>query len=68
MSLLLILSGLIVVALSLFLFIFWLLMLIDCLKRNFSNSNEKVLWVLLIIFLHLLGASLYWLIVKNKKG
>lgn len=44
-------------------FVFWLLMLIDCLRRK--NFSDKLVWVLVIIFLHLFGAVLYYLIVKR---
>ena len=43
---------------------FWLWMLVDCLRRNFS---DKTLWVLLMIFLGPLGALLYLFMVKLKK-
>ena len=48
-----------------FLFIFWIWMLIDCLTREF---NDKLLWFLVIFFLNLFGAILYFFIVKNKKN
>jgi len=48
--------------------IFWILMLIDCLQRKFENSTEKIIWVVVIIALSLLGAILYWAMVKNKKS
>lgn len=47
----------------LFLFVFWWWMLIDCIKRDFG---EKTLWILLIIFLNLLGGVLYYFLVKRK--
>lgn len=56
--------GLVVLAAILFLFIFWLWMLIDCLKRNFKKDVEKVVWILVMIFLHLLGALVYYFVVK----
>ncbi len=55
------LFALIVVAL---LFVFWLWMLIDCLKRDFKKDVEKIVWVLVIIFLQLLGAMIYYFVVK----
>ena len=45
-------------------FIFWLRMLIDCIK---SKIEEKTLWIILLVFLNILGAILYYFIVKNKK-
>ena len=56
--------GLAILAAIAFLFVFWLWMLIDCLKRNFKNDIEKVVWVLVMIFLHLLGAIIYYFVVK----
>lgn len=43
---------------------FWLWMLIDCLKRDFKKDYEKIVWVLVIIFLHILGAVIYYFVVK----
>ena len=47
-----------------FLFVFWVWMLIDCLKRDFRKDVEKIAWVLVIIFLQLLGAIIYYFVVK----
>ena len=41
-------------------FIFWVIMLIDCLKRNFTNPKEKTVWVLLLIFLNIIAVSYYY--------
>ena len=61
--------GIAAILLVLFLFVFWLLMLIDCLKRDFKKDYEKIVWVLVMIFLHLLGAVIYYFVVKiNDKN
>lgn len=44
-------------------FILWLWMLIDCLQRRFK---DKLLWVLVIIFAGIIGAILYYFLVKTK--
>ena len=44
--------------------IFWICMLIDCLKRDFKKDIEKIAWVLVLIFLHILGAIIYYFVVK----
>lgn len=49
---------------AVFLFVFWVWMLIDCLKRGFKKDVEKIAWVLVIIFLQLLGAIIYYFVVK----
>lgn len=51
---------LLIVAVIAGLFTLW--MLIDCIKRDFDN---KVLWVILILFLNVLGAILYYFMVKR---
>jgi hypothetical protein len=43
-------------------FVIW--MLIDCLASNLP-TNEKILWVLVIIFLHLLGALVYFFVKRS---
>ena len=48
------------------LFAFWIWMLIDCLKRNFGKGNDKLVWVLVIIFLPILGAAIYYFAVRAK--
>jgi hypothetical protein len=58
---------LIIIPLLLIISIFWIWMLIDCAKRNFTGSNDKVIWILIIIFTGIVGAIIYYFIVKRKK-
>ncbi len=46
---------------GLFFAILWIWMLIDCLVNEPSEGNDKVIWVLVIIFLGWLGALIYLL-------
>jgi hypothetical protein len=46
-------------------FIFWLWMLIDCLKNQRLDGTEKLIWVLVIFFLHVIGPLLYFFIAKE---
>jgi Trk-type K+ transport system membrane component len=48
-------------------FILWLWALIDCIRRQFTNPNDKVLWLVLIILIAWIGPILY-LIIGRKKG
>ena len=41
--------------------------LIDCIRREFANPNDKILWLVLIILIGWLGPILY-LIIGRKKG
>ena len=60
------------------LFIFWLIVfvlgfilfiwaLIDVIRRTFSNPNEKIIWILVIVLIWWLGPILY-LLIGRKKG
>ena len=46
--------------------IFWLWMLIDCLTSNMP-STEKLIWFLVIFFLHLLGAIIYFALKRSPR-
>lgn len=41
-------------------FVFWIWMLVDCATKEPSQGNEKVVWILVIVFLHGLGALIYY--------
>ena len=58
--------GLVMFALMVFVFVFWILMLVDCVKRKFKEGSDKIVWVLVIIFTGLIGALIYYFIVKVK--
>lgn len=46
--------------------VFWFWMLVDCLT---SQQEDKLVWFLVIFFLNLLGAILYyWLARKKRTG
>lgn len=47
-------------------FIFWLWMLIDCIKSDFGQNHNKISWILIIIFTGIIGAVLYYFLVKRK--
>ena len=47
--------------------IFWLIQLIDVLRRHFPEPNNKIIWVLVILFTHLIGALVYYF-VGRKQG
>ena len=40
---------------------FWIWMLVDCLMNEPSEGNDKLIWALVILFTHGLGAIIYFL-------
>jgi len=47
--------------------IFWLWMLIDVVTSN-RDTNEKILWFLVVFFLHILGALIYFFVARSHHG
>jgi hypothetical protein len=47
-------------ALTVLAFVFWIWMLIDCVKNPGLPSGEKVVWVIVIALTHFLGALIYF--------
>ena len=48
-------------------FVLFLWALIDVIRRNFANPNDKILWIVMILVIGILGPILY-LIIGRKKG
>ena len=54
--------------LAVVIFAFWIWMLVDCLTNPALDSVEKLIWVLVIFFLHLLGAIIYFFAAKDRSA
>jgi prolipoprotein diacylglyceryltransferase len=48
--------------------IFWIKMLIHCIKNPALNDTQKIVWVLVILFTHLIGALIYYILVRNQSA
>ena len=46
--------------------IFWIIALVDCAKRDFPGENDKLIWILVIVLAHGLGALIYWFVGRPK--
>lgn len=55
-----------IIALVVFCFVFWILMIVDCANRKFKNENDKIVWILILIFLQVIGAIIYYFVIKSK--
>jgi hypothetical protein len=51
---------------SLLLLVFWIWMLIDCVRNQRLSDNERVVWTIVIALTHALGAFIYLLAGRNK--
>ncbi|MGN6436065.1 MAG: PLDc N-terminal domain-containing protein [Agriterribacter sp.] len=44
---------------GLLLFFYWATTLVDVINRNFPETSTKVIWLLIVIFLGVIGAAVY---------
>ena len=56
---------------GIFLFVVWIMMLVDCAKRDnseFPNAGEntKTMWLLIVILASGVGAIIYYFVVRKK--
>lgn len=49
-------------------FIIWLWALIDCATKESSEGNDKIVWILIIVFLQIFGAILYFAIRRPQRN
>lgn len=57
----------VVVPLLLALFIFWIWMLISAVQNKGLTEGEKIAWILILVFVHILGAILYFFVGHPKR-
>jgi hypothetical protein len=48
------------------LFAFWIWMIVDC-AQNEPPSNDKVVWMLIVIFLNWIGATIYFFARRRNR-
>lgn len=46
---------------------FWIWMLIDCIKNEPSEGNDKLIWVLVIVLTNWIGALIYFLVRRPNR-
>ena len=46
---------------------FWIWMLVDCIKHESDEGNNKLIWVLIILFTQLLGAVIYFFVQRRER-
>jgi len=47
--------------------VFWIWMLVDCATKEPSDGNDKIIWILVIIFTHWIGALIYYLVRRPER-
>jgi uncharacterized membrane protein len=47
--------------------VLWIWMLVDCITKEPSGDNEKIVWVLVIVLVGALGALIYLIARRPKR-
>jgi hypothetical protein len=47
--------------------ILWIWMIIDCATKERSQGNDKLVWILVIVLTHWIGALIYLLVRRPKR-
>jgi hypothetical protein len=58
----------VIIPIALALFAFWIWMLISAVQNKGLTEGEKIAWVLVIVFVHWLGALLYFFVGHPKRN
>ena len=53
-------------AISILSLIFWIWMIVDVSKRKFKGESDKVMWILVVVLAGIIGAIIYYFVVKKK--
>jgi hypothetical protein len=47
-------------------FVFWIVEIVDVARREFPDQNTKILWLLVVVLAHGIGALVYYFIGKRQ--
>lgn len=46
---------------------FWVYVVFDCLRHDFREPNQKLIWILMVLFAPIIGTFLYLSMGKSSK-
>jgi len=47
--------------------VFWIVMIVDVIQRKFPKKDDKTLWILIVVLAGVIGAIVYYFMVKRKE-
>jgi len=57
----------IAISIGLLLLSFWIWMLVDCIRHEPSTGNDRIIWVLVIVFAKVIGAAIYYFVRRPER-
>jgi len=46
---------------------FWIWMLIDCATKEPSEGNDRLVWVIIVVLTHFIGAAIYFFVRRPQR-
>ena len=47
--------------------IFWIWMIVECATKEPNQGNDKIVWILIIVLAHWLGALIYYFVRRPRR-
>ena len=47
--------------------VFWIVMLIECATKEADTGNTKVVWIIILVFTHIIGALIYFFVRRPER-
>ena len=47
--------------------VFWIWMIIDCVTKETDENNNRLIWVLIIVLTHVIGAAIYYFVRRPAR-
>jgi hypothetical protein len=47
--------------------VFWIIALVSILRNDFKGTNDKLIWILVVIFMPMIGSILYFTIGRKDR-
>ncbi len=47
--------------------VFWIWMIVDCATKETDQGNTKLIWIIIIVFTHLIGALIYLFVRRPQR-
>ncbi|NLH71447.1 MAG: PLDc_N domain-containing protein [Verrucomicrobia bacterium] len=66
-EILFLLSFLLILPVTLLCMAFWIWMLVDCALNEPSEGNDKLVWIIIILFANFIGALIYFLARRPQR-
>jgi hypothetical protein len=47
--------------------LFWIAMILECATREPDTGNTKIVWIIIVVFTHFVGALLYYFVRRPER-